>query len=454
MKPNWLGVLCQRVERSPVVILRFGNDEWQRLRGSRTGLSEFTVARSHSLFDGVRVPTPCLMVGKDEDGKHLYFGLISSRSAVTTLETRIKVRRGVKIQPHSEAGLIRLVSEPRHAHTLAAKLRSRDLVVSLSPKLSQSLVEGLAKIERNQGGMRAVAESLTAPKYFRDAPALQEDAVRTALRAFGLAAGDRAITLDLVEGRDTALARIPILEDAVVEHDARHVPGYALVQSHLTGRAIFQRGEDLLEVYTANKRPLENVFGVDLIYLNSTRQNIVMLQYKMLERRPRGRSSDWIYRPDMQLESEIRRMCRFSAELTPSPHEYRLNPAVFYLKFVKRNASITKGGIIVPIDHFAKLREDPACRGPRGGLRLSYETLRGRYLREGPFLDLIRAGYIGGYAETTGHLKALVDAVVSNNRAVVAAIQASNENPGRTAKLEENDFDLDDLWGDRGTDFP
>jgi hypothetical protein len=218
------------------------------------------------------------------------------------------------------------------------------------------------------------------------------------------------------------------MEDSVIEHDARHIPGYELVQSELTGRAVFERGNERLEVFTANRRPLEHAFGVDLIYLNATMQNLVMLQYKMLEPSRKGATgTDWIYRPDQKLKEEVRRMQMFAAKHSLGPYEYRLNPEMFYLKFVKRDAAIRNGGILMPIDHFEKLRNDPLCRGPKKGLRVSYESLSGRYLRQGPFLDLIRSGYIGGHAETTRHMKVLIDAVLDANRAVVAAIQETTD---------------------------
>jgi hypothetical protein len=68
-------------------------------------------------------------------------------------------------------------------------------------------------------------------------------------------------------------------------------------------------------------------------------------------------------------------MRTFAVGHPPKPHEYRLNPEVFYLKLVKRDAQIRGGGIIMPIDHFKQLRKDPACKGPKGGLRISYESL-------------------------------------------------------------------------------
>ena len=132
---------------------------------------------------------------------------------------------------------------------------------------------------------------------------LQRHAVKTTLGVFGMSGDVELESVVLGEGRETALASVSMIEDAVVEHDARHVPGYDLVGSYLTGRAVFTKGAERLEVYTANRRSLEHVFGVDLIYLNATRQNIVMLQYKMLERSRKGGGEDWIYRPDDQLKS-------------------------------------------------------------------------------------------------------------------------------------------------------
>ena len=56
-------------------------------------------------------------------------------------------------------------------------------------------------------------------------------------------------------------------EDGVIEHDARVVPGYEFIDSDVRGQATSRKGHQTLEVYTANRRKLEEAFGVDLIYL-------------------------------------------------------------------------------------------------------------------------------------------------------------------------------------------
>ena len=429
MSENWINILEERVLKKPLVVFQFEDDEWGCLHHSSRGGKDFTIVRSHRALSEVKTPVACLFFGTDDRRAEAYFGLLTSRGAVSTLTSRIKVKRAQRIHPSSKADLLQLVREQPHARNLQSRLASNEAVTVLSPKLSAHLVKKLAEIETNCLSMRTVTASLSSPTHFHTMAAVQTDALQTALRAFGLSADAPAVSLGLPGRGETALAEVPIIEDAVIEYDARFVPDYNLVWGDTTGYAVFEKGPEKLEVYTANRRSLEHVFGVDLIYLNTTRQNIVMLQYKMLEpvQSQEGGSKDWIYRPDTQLDSEIRRMRQFSTQHTPGQHEYRLNPQVFYLKFVKRNGALKNAAIITPLDHFEQLRTDPACQGPRGGVRISFNDLAGRYLRQTAFLHLLRSGYIGAHAETTAHLKEIVQAVVQGGKAVVAAVQSQGD---------------------------
>jgi hypothetical protein len=431
--------LIQHVESAPCVVLRLTDDESQQLTESRLGFSEFTLAKPHNLVADVKTPTLCLVFGKDlptysaigerAARPHLAFiGIIASRMPITTLETRLKIHHAVQIAPDTERAVKQLVKDPSLSTTLRKKLKSPSAVVLLSPRLSGALVRALAGIRGNSERVLALARVLLeAPRRYTSFAAAQEDALRTALKAFGLRGRDRAARVDISDGKPSALVRVPLMEDSVIEHDARSVPGYTLVASDISGRAIFEKHGERLEVFTANRRDLEHVFGVDLIYVNLTKKNMVMVQYKMLEpNRLAGEPTDWLYRPDSKMADEVERMRRFSRTHTPGPFEYRLNHEVFYLKFVKRNGALVDGAVITPLDHYERLVKDPQCKGPRRAVRISYHTLGGRYMRETAFLDLIQSGYIGAYATTTSFLSQLVEAVLDRGRAVVAAVQSEN----------------------------
>ncbi len=169
---QWLDNLKQLVNKKPLVVFQFSGAEWERLRESRRGANEFTIARSHELFEKVHVPTVCLVIGDGEDDSEVYFGLVSSRSAVTTLESRIKVKRASHIQPATKSGIMNLVTDKTHVRNLKDRLTSDESVIALSPKLSVYIIEKLATIDSNRGAMRAAVASLSAPKYFRNMDAI------------------------------------------------------------------------------------------------------------------------------------------------------------------------------------------------------------------------------------------------------------------------------------------
>ena len=160
-------------------------------------LITYNEQRPHDALDGVKTPTACLVSGQSYDEHDLYFGLISSRGAVTTLDTRIKVKRCVQVEPSSLSELGALITDKRLNGLFIDRISSEAECTMLTPKVSVEMVAQLAAIDANRGGMRAVAESLSAPKYYRGPAAMQEDAVRSALKAFGVSDADQAVTVEL-----------------------------------------------------------------------------------------------------------------------------------------------------------------------------------------------------------------------------------------------------------------
>ena len=435
---RWLTAFTELVVRKPLVIYRFSQEEWESLDYANR-IREFTVARAHSLTEKVRASSVGILIRNASiSGPETYIGLVKSRDPITTLDSRISFAAVRKVKPSTEEELLSLVTEPMLKGNLRSRLNSNESVVPLSPKLSEHLVKKLAANDENHDAMRAVMEQLDSPRTYSSNVALQQDAVDLSMKTFGLSASAPALLVESVDHRKTALNRVEtrynrervdngdeivkVREDSVVEHDAREVPGFRLIESDITGRAVFRNGDEYLEIITANRRPLEEVFGVDLIYLNAIKKNIVMVQYKMLEHGSNGNQSDWIYRPDNQLEAELARMKHFSQVHSPGQLEYRINPQVFYLRFVRRDAILGKSPVTIPVDHFDILRQDPSCKGPKGAYRITYHSLAGKYLRQKEFLGLLRAGYIGAYAQTSADLACLISDVLNDGYAVVRAV--------------------------------
>ena len=199
--------------------------------------------------------------------------------------------------------------------------------------------------------------------------------------------------------------------------------------------------DERLVIYTANKLPLEEMLGVDLIYINETRGNIVMVQYKMLEEERRGDgNSDWLFRPDNQSQDEVARMQLPAFE--GAMMDYRLSSNPFFFKFVMRKLiGNSPKSFLVSVDHLKQIQESAEALEPRGGVRISYETLDGTYLRQNDMINLIRSGYIGTHRTQTEALATLINEVSRGNRGLVVAWQQ-----GRDVGFTEEEAAIPDVF--------
>lgn len=441
---NRLSDLYKEVAKRPLAILRLSEDEVEELSGSRQGLSEFTFVVPHGLLNSVKTPCACLIFGRESAPPTekrrtrpiARLAILQSRSAIATLATRLKLVRSNKIQPRSEIKLARLLGETRYATDYKSRISQKLQFEKLPPKLSDIILQTLARDAANRWALRSVMLGLHKPVE-NSIEAQERDAVQMALHAFGLESDALATQLNLAKDSNSALAYTRIMEDAVIEHDARVVPGFDLVSSEISGVATFRNGEQTLEVFTANRRQLEDAFGVDLIYLNTLHQNVVMVQYKMLEPHGSDSESDWVYKEDRHLRKQLKAMAKFSTSSLPSSG-FRLCSDAFYFKFARRYGEKSKGHILLPLRHFEHLMGNPKFNGKTGRLKIGYRALAGNYLRQSTFFGLLQSGYIGSHTETTTHLRTLIDAVRMIDSSLVLAIQ-------RTTTEEELQIDREKI---------
>ncbi|MCE4555024.1 hypothetical protein [Pelomonas cellulosilytica] len=426
---NWAKELRAHVANRPVVILRLTVHELESLKQSKNGMRQFSMARLHDEVRGITTPCICVFFaerprpfGGQIDSPAAYAAIFKSKGAATTFDSRLTIRRGVEIQPSTPEGLAELFKDGKFDHDIKKRLDRSDSLTPLGPKESIRLIEKLLAIPSNRGPLRTLAGGLTKP-----APAsnerLQLDALKMALRAFGLSEDTPAANMNLVRGSKSVLTRLNVHEDGVIEHDARTVPNYEFIGSDVRGQATFRKGHQTLEVYTANRRKLEEAFGVDLIYMNLFHRSAVLVQYKMLEPQGGGDApSDWVYREDKHLQKQLKTM-RLFKPVQKAPDGFRLSRGAFYFKFVRRRESESSTNVLLPLGHFEEILNDQSFRTEAGNVRVGYKALDGRYMRQDAFTEMLHAGYIGSDASTTEHLRTLIKSVLLGNEALVVAVQ-------------------------------
>ncbi len=404
----------RELQRAGLILVRVDRETWEALEDTRRHGARFTLNFRHRIARVAKARSLALI---DVEGADLRFGIVRSRQAISSLDSRVAFDFVDAIDPHRLTQLLRAVETGALRQTVARLRASTDEITTVSSQLGYSMVGQLAAEDDNAPALRRILAWLGGRGRMENAVVMQHDALKLAISAFG---GDGE-AYSLAVRAPTALASTRLLEDAVIEHDARWLPGWTMDSSDMTGRARFSKHDGELEIYTANRRPLEKLLGVDLIYLNERRGALVMLQYKMLEQ-DRDLGDGWQVRIDGQFMDELERMRRFDADLN-SEGPYRLHPGAFFVKMVKRHAAATAAGIVISLGHFDHILDNGGFRGSRGGMRVDHDELNGHYLRSEAFVELVRSGYVGTRGATTDHLRTLIEASLSEGRAVVAAIQ-------------------------------
>lgn len=415
--------LAQWVEQKPMIVIRFDDVFSESLHNSRQGFEHLTIVKPHSVLKDFKVPTLCLMEIREQGATRCYLATAARKAAVSTFDSRLTIKKLRSLTSRSLLNLGGKLIDARMKSLFVERMPADGHFAKLSPKLSSHLIKALSADSENQAALETALGEL--PKL-RQAPNVnwaQEDAIQTAMDVFGMRGNPIATEIAIKRGTSSGLGLVGahIYEDNVVHADASRLQGFDAIAPDVTGRAVFQKGDERLVIYTANKLPLEEMLGVDLIYINETRGSVVMVQYKMLEEDKKG-NGDWLYRPDPQLRKEISRMKIPANQVAVS--DYRLSRDPFFFKFVKRKVvDDSHQSFLISLAHLNHVLAAPGSKGPRGGVRMSYDALAGTYLREADMTSLIRSGYVGTHGAETDALGIMIDAVARGNKAVVLAWQ-------------------------------
>ncbi len=418
---NTAGKIANWVQKKPLILIRFD----EAFSESLQGFEHLTMAKPHTTFREFKLPTLCLLEIQEGDGTKCYMATAIRKRRVSTFESCLTIKKLRPLQPDSLQAIKPLITDSRMKRLLVDRLPEEGAIKGLSPKLSSHLVEILAANSENQAALDTALTLLPSLRRVMNIKWAQEDAIRLAVAAFVIRSHPIPDQVVLKRGASSSLGLVGahLYEDNVVRSDASRLPGFDLISTDVTGRAVFQKGDERLVIYTANKLPLEEMLGVDLIYINETRGNIVMVQYKMLKEVIQSNDTrDWIVRSHKQLRKQIASMRL--PELVDSVADYRLSRNPFFFKFVKRKVVDDKTqSFLVSLDHLNHLLADPESKGPKGGVRVSFKTLDGTYLRETDMLGLIRSGYVGTHKAETTILAEMIREAAQGNKAVVLGWQ-------------------------------
>jgi hypothetical protein len=267
--------------------------------------------------------------------------------------------------------------------------------------------------------------------------ALQKETLSAALEIAGVgthevlewtpATGERTSFLDGLPG-----ARVR--EDVMLHADLTSLPGFAAIQDapHIAART-FQSEADpsvRVTVIMANRLPLEEQTGAELIYFNETYRSFVLVQYKALEKGSDEHEFRW--NDGDQFTSELERMDELLEELNKiepdaNPDGFRFSHNPFFLKFCSRIVfnPDDRGmfpGMYLPHGLWKALAASERLKGLRGGNVLSYKNV-GRRLNGAEFINLVAGSWVGTTITQSASLERMIRTVLESGRTVTFAVK-------------------------------
>lgn len=218
-------------------------------------------------------------------------------------------------------------------------------------------------------------------------------------------------------------------EEDLLPEELRRFDGFMRPEMYSASTAHFRGRDAQLSVFNVNKKSVEVLLGVDLIYWDTIHDVFTLVQYKRLERRPAGagRPEVWMYTRESEIKAQLSLMPSLDLRPTVSK-DWRMTGSPFWFKFVRSDAASAQdrrllGGMYVPAEYLRLAIRDGSLRtGPRDGFRITYDNTR--HLDRESFVQLVKKGLIGTMEAQSHDLHRVIGDLTAAGRSVVVAVKS------------------------------
>ena len=406
------------------------------------------------------VPLVCFIVGAR---KVTHIGLGRRGTRAGTGLRRLNLRQVEKLaEPLSVQRIInrlpkRNAVSVRKCLTFGGLLTDKGFT-ALTEAIRQLAPQASSLLERFSQARTERMQRLSARA--KDNLAQQKEAVLTALSIAGLSRASvqewsppEGSPVSFLDGLPSARLR----EDPMVIHDLMHLPGFDIIKTYPYSAAVFESEatSERLTVILANRLPLEEQTGTDLIYFNETFHSFVMVQYKAMEREegPNGAPQAVFRLPNAQLAEEITRMDTLLAAIHACPantsHDgFRLTENPFFLKLCPRLVFNPDDiglvpGMYLPLDYWKLLVQSPDIPGPRGGLRVTFENAR-RHFDNSAFTTIVSKAWVGTRPSQSDVLREAIRQTIETGKAIAVAVKPKKNDSADAARIDASEITPDE----------
>lgn len=236
------------------------------------------------------------------------------------------------------------------------------------------------------------------------------------------------------------------LEEELLPLDLQRFDGKLIGKQRAASLTVFTDAHDenkQLIVMSVNKKPIEVVLGVDLLYWDQAHDAFTFIQYKRLEKVSASEPSDgteWAYLRKSEIEKQLKLMPGGRHSPAEAAH-WRAFDTPFWFKFVYGDAAkmldgMTLKGMYISADWLRlAMKEDTFKSGPKGGFRVTHKNAK--YLTRTTFTDLISKGFVGTAGARSDAFKKVLH---SKDRELIIAVRTDWEK-------DDDPFGIEDASG-------
>ncbi|MEG9227588.1 hypothetical protein [Aeromicrobium sp. Sec7.5] len=279
-------------------------------------------------------------------------GVVHQVDAVATRKDRVRVQPLIQIDPvpvgrienYIEANLGKRpdlnIPPPLRAQTLGALVADQllEALRSLSPEVAAflaKLAEADLRVE-GQAGQRMREE---------------RDAITTAIDLADMEI-PAPLNIDDNPTPDSPLSLVLPehvmydIEDDLIAVDLRRFDGRGELKMSSGSAASFRDNRFRLTILNVNRKRLEKVTGVDLIYFDATAGTFTLVQYKRQEPRRNSKPGEerWAYTAESEIKKSLSRMGSAHARMAHTG-DFRLTPSPYWFKFVLNRPGESGGSV-------------------------------------------------------------------------------------------------------------
>jgi hypothetical protein len=360
-------------------------------------------------------------------------GVVASSQRVATGKDRVRVEPLVrvpgipvrKVQEEISRGPVDTdvdLDAPPPLRPRALSAKRGELVLAALAELSPEIADLLTLL-------RDGADPITGTRgqrirEERDAISFALDVARIDPRADDLRADSPQSGQERgLEGLLAPEAIYDVEDDLIAEDLRRFDKNGTLELTHASAARFTDRGFSLT-IVNVNRKGLEKVKGVDLVYWDVPADSYTLVQYKRLTRRHGGEGDErWAYTDRAELEKALARMDAGQGRMADAA-QFRLATSPYWFKFVRADA-FTPGdpmvllGMYVPAEYMRRAVEDGSLlTGAKQGFEVTYGNTR--YLARGTFVDLVRKSMVGTTGKQTAEVLQTVNSLAEERQALLA----------------------------------